>query len=218
MKVEKREDRYKKIFEKKKATTPEELCSGYPQELAEYVKYTRGLEFEQNPDYNYLRGLFRKIMEGKYEYDLIFDWIKDRPNPSKSNNKDARGSTPGQTKKQQETYELPPPKRNKNDEEDDIDEKDNKMNAVLDTQNCENDANIMAIPHNEHLDTQMANFNAPVHVNPEQQQKQDNQQNNNAPQQNAPETGGKKDDEGNKKHKKNSAGHDKNKKEKCLIF
>ncbi|MCQ2816849.1 MAG: casein kinase 1 family protein [archaeon] len=81
IKVERREDRYKKIYEKKKDTTPEELCSGFPPELAEYVKYTRGLEFEQNPDYNYLRGLFRKIMEdSKYEYDLMFDWITEKPN------------------------------------------------------------------------------------------------------------------------------------------
>ena len=79
LKVDRKEDRYKKIYEKKKATTPEELCSGFPPELAEYVRYTRNLEFEQNPDYNYLRGLFRKIMEDKgYDpNDIKFDWSKD---------------------------------------------------------------------------------------------------------------------------------------------
>jgi hypothetical protein len=30
LKVDKREDRYKKIYEKKKSTTAEELCVGYP--------------------------------------------------------------------------------------------------------------------------------------------------------------------------------------------
>ena len=30
LKVDKREDRYKKIYEKKKNTTPEELCQGFP--------------------------------------------------------------------------------------------------------------------------------------------------------------------------------------------
>ena len=79
LKVDRKEDRYKKIYEKKKATTPEELCSGFPPELAEYVRYTRNLEFEQNPDYNYLKGLFRKIMEDKgYDpNDIKFDWSKD---------------------------------------------------------------------------------------------------------------------------------------------
>jgi hypothetical protein len=33
--------------------------------------------FEQDPDYEYLRGLFRKVMEDKsYKYDYIYDWIK----------------------------------------------------------------------------------------------------------------------------------------------
>jgi casein kinase 1 len=30
LKVDKREDRYKKIYEKKKNTTAEELCGGFP--------------------------------------------------------------------------------------------------------------------------------------------------------------------------------------------
>jgi casein kinase 1 len=30
LKVDKREDRYKKIYEKKKSTTPEDLCDGFP--------------------------------------------------------------------------------------------------------------------------------------------------------------------------------------------
>ena len=76
LKVDRKEDRYKKIYEKKKSTTPEELCSGFPPELAEYVRYTRNLEFEQNPDYNYLRGLFRKILEDKgYDISDVLDLI-----------------------------------------------------------------------------------------------------------------------------------------------
>ena len=30
LKVDKKEDRYKKIYEKKKSTTPEDLCEGFP--------------------------------------------------------------------------------------------------------------------------------------------------------------------------------------------
>lgn len=30
LKVDKREDRYKKIYDKKKSTSPEELCEGFP--------------------------------------------------------------------------------------------------------------------------------------------------------------------------------------------
>jgi len=35
------------------------------------------LAFEQDPDYEYLRGLFKKIMsDNNYEYDYDFDWLK----------------------------------------------------------------------------------------------------------------------------------------------
>lgn len=43
--------------------------------------------FEQDPDYVYLRGLFKKIMEkNKLEHDFEFDWVKKlNLNRSKSN-------------------------------------------------------------------------------------------------------------------------------------
>ena len=82
LKVDKKEDRYKKIYEKKKATTPEDLCSGFPcnlisyiAEFCTYIQYTRALAFEQNPDYDYLRGLLRKVLENnKLSFDYEYDW------------------------------------------------------------------------------------------------------------------------------------------------
>ena len=74
--VEKTQDRYKKIYEKKKETTPQELCEGLPNEFREYVKYTRGLDFQAVPDYAYLEGLLMNVMrKNKYTYDYLFDWI-----------------------------------------------------------------------------------------------------------------------------------------------
>jgi hypothetical protein len=80
LKVDKKEDRYKKIYEKKKSTTAEELCKGYAGEFCQYVNYTRGLTFEQEPDYNYLRGLLKKVlMDNHINPDIIeFDWEKKR--------------------------------------------------------------------------------------------------------------------------------------------
>ena len=77
LKVDKKEDRYKKIYEKKKATTPEELCEGYPIEFTSFIKYTRDLLFEQEPDYNYLRGLLKRVADlHKFTFDMVFDWDK----------------------------------------------------------------------------------------------------------------------------------------------
>jgi hypothetical protein len=79
LKVDKREDRYKKIYEKKKSTTPEELCEGYPQEFCTYVTYTRNMAFEQEPDYEYLRGLFKTVMNKHgFQNDQEFDWVQSK--------------------------------------------------------------------------------------------------------------------------------------------
>ena len=38
------------------------LFSNLPSEIIEYIKYTRNLKFEQEPNYSYLRSLFNKII------------------------------------------------------------------------------------------------------------------------------------------------------------
>ena len=44
LKVRSKEDRYKKILEKKRETSSEDLCKDFPIEFFEYVDYTRNLE------------------------------------------------------------------------------------------------------------------------------------------------------------------------------
>ncbi|KAJ3055489.1 serine/threonine protein kinase [Rhizophlyctis rosea] len=63
------------ILRIKQTVTVEELCAGYPKEFSVYLNYTRGLGFDEGPDFNYLRKLFRNlyIREG-YHYDYVFDW------------------------------------------------------------------------------------------------------------------------------------------------
>ena len=69
-----KEEKYRKIYEKKKSTNLEELCGGYPEEFKTYIEYCRGLEFEQTPDYDYLRGLLKNLFEREgYSYDYEYD-------------------------------------------------------------------------------------------------------------------------------------------------
>ncbi|CAK7217302.1 hypothetical protein SCUCBS95973_003101 [Sporothrix curviconia] len=71
--------RYDLMCEKKQATTVDDLCRGFPPEMAQYLTYTRDLTFEQDPDYDYLRGLFTKVLDGEGAgSDGIFDWIKPK--------------------------------------------------------------------------------------------------------------------------------------------
>ena len=51
----------KSILEKKINTSLDELCKGLPEEFKVFIKYSRELEFEQEPDYNYLNKLLLKV-------------------------------------------------------------------------------------------------------------------------------------------------------------
>jgi casein kinase 1 len=75
LKMDKTEDRYKKIYEKKKNTSVEELTKDLPTEFYTFVKYTRELEFEAEPNYDYLRGLLSTILEKHCaNEENVFDW------------------------------------------------------------------------------------------------------------------------------------------------
>ena len=71
----KKESKFYKILEIKKNTSPEELCKGLPPQFVEYVKYTRNLGYETDPDYNYLKNLFLSVLKSQnYEFDYFYDW------------------------------------------------------------------------------------------------------------------------------------------------
>jgi serine/threonine protein kinase len=75
LKVRSKEDRYKKILEKKRETSSQDLCKGYPREFFEYVEYTRNLEYEENPNYDLLRKKFMDVLKNlNEELDYIYDW------------------------------------------------------------------------------------------------------------------------------------------------
>lgn len=41
-----------------------------------YIQYCRNLQFEEKPDYNYVRSLFKNLMmRMKFEYDGQYDWV-----------------------------------------------------------------------------------------------------------------------------------------------
>ncbi|VAH76955.1 unnamed protein product [Triticum turgidum subsp. durum] len=70
-----KKQKYEKISERKIATSIEALCRGYPSEFQSFFHYCRALRFEDSPDYQYLKRLFRDlfIREG-FQFDYVFDW------------------------------------------------------------------------------------------------------------------------------------------------
>ena len=78
LKIKQGEDQFQKIAEKKYNTPFEELCKGQPNEFLMYFKHVDSLEFEEEPNYDFLIGLFQEMIN-KYcnncYYD--FDWKKN---------------------------------------------------------------------------------------------------------------------------------------------
>ncbi|EMD88485.1 hypothetical protein COCHEDRAFT_1109643 [Bipolaris maydis C5] len=71
------EQKYDNIGKMKQTTPIEDLCNGFPLEFSKYLIYVRNLDFEDTPDYDYLRGLFTQalISVGGFE-DGEYDWMK----------------------------------------------------------------------------------------------------------------------------------------------
>lgn len=72
----------------KQSMTVQELTRECPPEFSEYLRYCKGLQFEEEPNYDYVIGLFQNLAnrEGINLYDNMFDWsmkavtIKNYPN------------------------------------------------------------------------------------------------------------------------------------------
>jgi serine/threonine protein kinase len=71
-------EKYSKIYTMKKELDLEDFCKKMPREIIDYMNYCKKLEFQENPNYAYLRGLFENVLKRMgTSNDLHFSWIKD---------------------------------------------------------------------------------------------------------------------------------------------
>lgn len=62
-------------MELKYSTSVESLCRGLPNEFSDFLVYSKSLRFDEKPDYDYLRGLIRKIaVQNQTTFDFEYDW------------------------------------------------------------------------------------------------------------------------------------------------
>ena len=75
-----KEEKYAKILNKKINIPIEKILKNEPQEFINYIKYTKILRYEQDPDYEYLIGLFKNIFNKvlKEEIDYKYDWVDNK--------------------------------------------------------------------------------------------------------------------------------------------
>ena len=79
IKVDNKRSSYLKLSLYKKNLEPEILCRNLPKEFAEYIRYVKNLNFEDEPDYNYVKNLFRIMLrkQGIEENRIFFSWINE---------------------------------------------------------------------------------------------------------------------------------------------
>jgi casein kinase I family protein HRR25 len=72
--VKNKEEKYKRILEKKINMKVEEICKDLPNEFITFLQYVRSLQYEEKPDYDYLRKLIEVMAE---KNDIIWDFNFD---------------------------------------------------------------------------------------------------------------------------------------------
>lgn len=86
LKADTLKERYQKIGDTKRSTPIEVLCQGHPDEFAKYLKYVRGLDFFDRPDYEKYRKMFQDLLKAKgWECDWQFDWFGKHLNATNTN-------------------------------------------------------------------------------------------------------------------------------------
>jgi serine/threonine protein kinase len=84
IKVKNKEEKYKKILNKKKKMSSKELGEGFPIEFAEILDHFKSLGYTENPDYETCcQKLLNVLQREKLKFDYVYDWttytnLKDR--------------------------------------------------------------------------------------------------------------------------------------------
>ncbi|KAM8717371.1 hypothetical protein ACLKA7_004119 [Drosophila subpalustris] len=72
-----KQQKYEKIWEMKQSLSIDDTCKNWPNEFALFMKYARNLRFQDDPDYVYLRQLFRFLFRTlNHQYDHVYDWTQ----------------------------------------------------------------------------------------------------------------------------------------------
>lgn len=69
--------KYDAILQKKRATRPEDLCSGLNKFFLNYFLSIRTLKFDEEPDYKLYRKMaYDALIEAQFPFDYHYDWVK----------------------------------------------------------------------------------------------------------------------------------------------
>jgi serine/threonine protein kinase len=70
-------EKHQRIGEMKMKMTSTELCKGLPMQFLQYFEYVKGMSYTQEPNYGYLKKLFRTLLLNNMQMNnnnLKYDW------------------------------------------------------------------------------------------------------------------------------------------------
>jgi casein kinase I family protein HRR25 len=83
LKAKNKKEKYQKILDKKINCTYENLCGKLPKEFHHLLFYVRSLQFEEKPDYDFMKEKFIGLLDFKFNIENIFyDWSEKNKNES----------------------------------------------------------------------------------------------------------------------------------------
>ena len=147
--------KYKRIMEKKIEMKPDSLCQGLPEEIKQYFKYVRELQFTEEPNYEYLLSLLNNAMKkNNIKNDLKYDWcVQNVSNINKINL--TTENLFSKLKLGEIKFEINNTKENKNDNYEDKneikDDKEENKNIINEEKNNINGLNINEIKENKEI-------------------------------------------------------------------
>ena len=78
LKTSKKTDKFEKVYEMKKNISIKKLCENLPEQVEKFLEHAKGLGFEQEPDYSFLRSLCKDMINGKNFAKLNFSWVNPK--------------------------------------------------------------------------------------------------------------------------------------------
>ncbi|CAG9316509.1 unnamed protein product [Blepharisma stoltei] len=112
-------EKYQNIMERKMSTPVEALCAPFPSEISACLSYCKSLKFDEKPDYNYSKRLFRDIMAREnFQADFVYDWVilkRARDNNRNHNrSREIKASPQKNNESREETKKISPIQKKEN--------------------------------------------------------------------------------------------------------
>ena len=73
--IKNKEERYEKIRQIKNDIEIKDLCGECPLEIGEYITYVKNLKYEEEPNYDFMKNIFRNLLNKlDFKFGYSYDW------------------------------------------------------------------------------------------------------------------------------------------------